>query len=69
MFQRPNIPEPQLLPWWAIGIRGASAFAFGVMAFAWPDISLLTLVVLFGAFCLPAWPQSQPRWQAGSFAT
>jgi hypothetical protein len=38
--------------WWMILIRGVLSVLFGVMVFAWPGISLLSLVLLFGAFIL-----------------
>ena len=37
---------------WAIGLNGALSVAFGVAIIIWPDISLYTLVILFGAFAL-----------------
>jgi uncharacterized membrane protein HdeD (DUF308 family) len=36
--------------WWMTLIRGIIAILFGVMLFAWPQISLLSLVLVFGAF-------------------
>jgi uncharacterized membrane protein HdeD (DUF308 family) len=38
--------------WWLILLRGVCAIIFGVLAFAWPGITLLALVVLYGAFAL-----------------
>lgn len=38
--------------WWMILIRGVLSVLFGIMVFAWPGISLLSLVLLFGAFVL-----------------
>ncbi len=38
--------------WWVVLIRGVLAILFGVAAFVWPGITLLTLVLLFGAFAL-----------------
>jgi uncharacterized membrane protein HdeD (DUF308 family) len=36
--------------WWALLIRGIAAVIFGVLTFAAPGISLVTLVLLFGAY-------------------
>lgn len=33
-------------------VRGAAAIAFGILAFIWPDITLLALVLLFGVYAL-----------------
>lgn len=38
--------------WWAVVLRGVLAVLFGVVAIAWPDITLLALVILFGAYAL-----------------
>lgn len=38
--------------WWLILLRGVLAILFGVLAFIWPGITLLTLVFLYGAFAL-----------------
>jgi len=38
--------------WWAFAIRGALAIAFGVLALAWPLITLLTLVLIFAVYCI-----------------
>src|SRR3954466_4170871 len=38
--------------WWLILLRGLCAIAFGVLAFVLPRVTLLTLVILYGAFAL-----------------
>lgn len=36
--------------WWLILLRGVLAIIFGVLAFVWPGITLVALVLLYGAF-------------------
>ena len=36
--------------WWLILLRGVLAIIFGVLTFIWPGLTLLTLVMLYGAF-------------------
>jgi uncharacterized membrane protein HdeD (DUF308 family) len=44
--------DPLKASWWLIVLRGICALLFGVLAFVWPGITLVALVVLFGAFAL-----------------
>lgn len=36
--------------WWVLLLRGVLAILFGIAAYAWPGMTLATLVTLFGAF-------------------
>jgi uncharacterized membrane protein HdeD (DUF308 family) len=38
--------------WWLLLLRGIAAIAFGVLAFIWPGITLLTLTLLWGAYAI-----------------
>lgn len=38
--------------WWLLLLRGVAAIIFGILAFFWPGITLLTLVLLWGAYAL-----------------
>lgn len=38
--------------WWVILIRGLLAVGFGVIAIAWPEMTILALVIVFGAYAL-----------------
>jgi uncharacterized membrane protein HdeD (DUF308 family) len=36
--------------WWAVVVRGIVAILFGLVAIAWPGITLIALVILFGVY-------------------
>lgn len=36
--------------WWLLLLRGVAAVAFGVLTFIWPQISLLTLIMVYGIY-------------------
>jgi uncharacterized membrane protein HdeD (DUF308 family) len=38
--------------WWLFLLRGIAAIIFGVLAFIWPGITLVTLVLFWGAFVM-----------------
>jgi uncharacterized membrane protein HdeD (DUF308 family) len=38
--------------WWLVVLRGVLAIIFGISAFLWPDITLLTLIILFGVYAI-----------------
>src|SRR6476660_7266817 len=38
--------------WWLILLRGIVAILFGILAFVWPGITLVTMVLFWGAFML-----------------
>jgi uncharacterized membrane protein HdeD (DUF308 family) len=47
-----NLALTLSLNWWVLLLRGVAAILFGVLALAMPGISLTSLVLLFGAYCL-----------------
>lgn len=36
--------------WWVLVLRGVLGILFGISAFAWPGLTLVTLVILFAAY-------------------
>ena len=38
--------------WWVVALRGIFAILFGILAFSWPAIALVTLILLFGIYAL-----------------
>lgn len=42
----------QTYNWWAVVLRGGLSVFFGLMAIAWPDITLAALIILFAAYAV-----------------
>lgn len=38
--------------WWLFAVRGVVAVVFGILALAWPHITLLVLAIVFGVYVL-----------------
>ena len=38
--------------WWSLALRGVLAIIFGILAWVWPEVTLTSLVFLFGAYLL-----------------
>jgi uncharacterized membrane protein HdeD (DUF308 family) len=52
--RKPALPGLHALAknWWLLLLRGISGIIFGVLAFIWPGITLLTLIIFYGAYAL-----------------
>jgi uncharacterized membrane protein HdeD (DUF308 family) len=51
-FEGPGLLSSLAQNWWLVLLRGIAAIAFGVLAFVWPGITLLSLTLLCGAYAL-----------------
>ena len=38
--------------WWLVILRGVLAILFGILAFVWPGITWLTLIIMFGVYAV-----------------
>ncbi len=38
--------------WWIVGLQGVAGIVFGILALAWPELTLLVLISLFAAYAL-----------------
>jgi uncharacterized membrane protein HdeD (DUF308 family) len=38
--------------WWLLLLRGIAGIVFGILAYAWPIVTLLSLAILWGAYAL-----------------
>ena len=50
-FRRPML-HALAKNWWLVLLRGIAGIVFGLLAFAWPGLTLLTLVLFYGAYAL-----------------
>ncbi|MHB0869316.1 MAG: HdeD family acid-resistance protein [Chloroflexota bacterium] len=44
--------EMAVQPWWILAVAGVATILFGIVAIAWPGITLFVLVSLWGAYAL-----------------
>jgi len=55
---RPSLAEVSFLlrdlpqNWWAVGLRGLLSLLFGILALAWPGLTVAVLVSLFGVYAI-----------------
>lgn len=38
--------------WWVLLLNGICAIIFGIIAFTWPHITLLSLAIIYGVYCI-----------------
>ena len=51
-FAAPVLLHALAKNWWLLLLRGIASIGFGILALAWPGLTLLTLIFLYGAFAL-----------------
>jgi uncharacterized membrane protein HdeD (DUF308 family) len=47
-----DLPAAMARHWWIFALRGVLAILFGILAFAWPGITIAALLALFAAYML-----------------